>query len=229
MTPDGTSILLKFKSLKDVQKYITNVYLAHQNMQITFYQLKYIKIAMENIDIPLILNSVKRSRDSKRKQKWYATILGTAEHEMIKAKRQARHINVLGTHEHERVKAKRQARYSNILGTAEHETIKAKKQAHYANILGTAKHETIKEKMRARYTNIKARARKLYANTTTVCSNDFSGNITKFRLEIKKGPYFICAVCNRCLYRKSVLMFVENKYINFYNIHYNKVDSYDGC
>ena len=33
-------------------------------MQITFYQLRYIKIATENIDIPLILNSVKMSRDS---------------------------------------------------------------------------------------------------------------------------------------------------------------------
>ena len=68
-TPDGTSVLLKFRSLDDVQSYITNIYLVHQNMQITFYQLQYIKIETENIDIPLILMSVKRSRDRKRKQK----------------------------------------------------------------------------------------------------------------------------------------------------------------
>ena len=126
---------------------------------------------------------------------------------MIKAKRQARQTNVLGTHEHEMIKAKMQARYANILGTPEHEIVKAKKQAYYANILGTAKHETIKEKMRARYTNIKARKRKLYANTTTVWSNDFFGNITKFTFGIEKGPYFICVVYNQCLYRKSLLMF----------------------
>ena len=53
-------------------------------MQITFYQLQYIKIATENIDIPSILNSVKRSRDSKRKKTWYANILGTPEHDTIK-------------------------------------------------------------------------------------------------------------------------------------------------
>ena len=106
--------------------------------------------------------------------------------------------------------------------------LKQKKQAHYTNSLGTAKYETIKEKIQACYTNIKACKRKLYAKTITVFSNDFSGNITKFRLEIEKGPNFICVVCNRCLYRKSVL-FVENKYINFDNIHFNKVDSYDGC
>ena len=38
MTPDWISILLKFKSINDVQSYITKVYLAHQNMQITFYR-----------------------------------------------------------------------------------------------------------------------------------------------------------------------------------------------
>ena len=103
----------------------------------------------------------------------------------------------------------------------------------YANTLGTAKHETIKEQMRARYTNIlgtpkhdkvKARRRKLYANTMAVCSNDFFANIKKFMLEIDKGPYFIGVVCNRCINRKSVLMFVENKYINFDNFRYNKVE-----
>ena len=81
MTPHGTSIILKFKSLNDVQRYITNVYLAHQNMQTTFYQLQYIKIATETIDIPLILNSVKMGREGKREKTWYANILGTPEHD----------------------------------------------------------------------------------------------------------------------------------------------------
>ena len=116
------------------------------------------------------------------------------------------------------LKKKKQARYTNILGTAKHESIKEKMQARYTNILGTPEHE-----------KVKARKRKLYANTTAVCSNDFSGNVKKFMLEIEKGPYFICVVCNCCLYRKSVLMFVENKYINFDNFRYNKVDDYDGC
>ena len=55
-------------------------------------------------------------------------------------------------------------------------------------------------------------------------------NVTKFRMEIAKGPYFICIVCNRCLYRKSVLSFNETKYdVNVENFCYEKVDSYDGC
>ena len=55
-------------------------------------------------------------------------------------------------------------------------------------------------------------------------------NIKTFRMEIEKGPYFICVVCNRCLYRKSVLKFNETKHdVNFESFCYEKVDSYDGC
>ena len=55
-------------------------------------------------------------------------------------------------------------------------------------------------------------------------------NIKTFRMEIEKGPYFICVVCNRCLYRKLVLIFNETKYdVNVEIIFYEKVNSYDGC
>ena len=49
-------------------------------------------------------------------------------------------------------------------------------------------------------------------------------------MEIKKNPYFICVVCNRWLYRKSVLIFNETKYdLNVESFCYEKVNSYDGC
>ena len=54
-------------------------------------------------------------------------------------------------------------------------------------------------------------------------------NIKTFREEITKGPYFICVVCNRCLYRKSVLTFSETKYyVNVERFCYEKVNSCDG-
>ena len=57
---------------------------------------------------------------------------------------------------------------------------------------------------------------------------DFSNNIKKFRIEIANGPYFICVVCNRCLYRKSVHTFNETKYDINVESFYKQVDSYDG-
>ena len=38
--------------------------------------------------------------------------------------------------------------------------------------------------------------------------------ISQFCQKIKEGPYYVCTVCNRMLYRKSVLIFNKQKYVN---------------
>ena len=38
--------------------------------------------------------------------------------------------------------------------------------------------------------------------------------ISQFCQKIKQGPYYVCTVCHRMLYRKSVLIFNKQKYIN---------------
>ena len=49
-------------------------------------------------------------------------------------------------------------------------------------------------------------------------------------MDVAKAQYFIYFVCNRCLYRKSVLTFNETKYnINVERFCYKKVNSYDRC
>lgn len=37
--------------------------------------------------------------------------------------------------------------------------------------------------------------------------------IEQFKNKIREGPYYICCVCNRLLYRRSVVMFCANKYL----------------
>ena len=37
--------------------------------------------------------------------------------------------------------------------------------------------------------------------------------IEQFKKKIREGPYYICCVCNRLLYRRSVVMFCANKYL----------------
>ena len=36
--------------------------------------------------------------------------------------------------------------------------------------------------------------------------------INQFKKKIREGPYFICTVCNRILYKKSLITFVNKKY-----------------
>ena len=36
--------------------------------------------------------------------------------------------------------------------------------------------------------------------------------IKNFKTKVNNGPYYTCVVCNRCLYRRSVVLFVQEKY-----------------
>ena len=198
ITADGTSVLLKFKTLDDVENYIKEVYMLSQNFQVLTYQIQYINIEVKTTDISLIMNSVKKSKKRAQKREYRATVFGTAEHENIKAEQREK---------------KRECR-ATIFGTTEHENIKAQQREKYARIFGTPQHENIKKTMRDHYATI----------------SRSQNNIKKFREEITKGPYFTCVVCNRSLYRKSVLTFNETKYdVNVERFCYEKVNSYDGC
>ena len=69
------------------------------------------------------------------------------------------------------------------------------------------------------------------------CSKQNNSNNTslqkvkKFRKEIQEGPYYICVVCNRCLYTRSVILFKEQKYpaIEEDFFFYANVKCYNGC
>ena len=85
ITADGASVLLKFKTLDDVQNYIKEVYMLSQNFQVLTYQMQYINIEVKTTDISLIMNSVKKSKKRAQKREYRATIFGTAQYENIKA------------------------------------------------------------------------------------------------------------------------------------------------
>ena len=36
--------------------------------------------------------------------------------------------------------------------------------------------------------------------------------VTLFKKSIREGPYFICVICNRCLYKRSIIRFDFNSY-----------------
>ena len=49
------------------------------------------------------------------------------------------------------------------------------------------------------------RRRRLYGSS-------FDRKVSNFKLLIKNGPFFICGICNRCLYRTSAICFNIEKY-----------------
>ena len=43
-------------------------------------------------------------------------------------------------------------------------------------------------------------------------NKDIQSCIEQFQKKIREGPYYICSVCNRSLYKKSVMKVNTNKY-----------------
>jgi len=55
---------------------------------------------------------------------------------------------------------------------------------------------------------------KMARQTKTTSNYDIHHYISIFHKKIKEGPYYICSVCNRMLYRKSVVGLNKHKYDN---------------
>ena len=53
--------------------------------------------------------------------------------------------------------------------------------------------------------------------------------VTLFKKLIREGPYFICVICNRCLYKRSIFRFDFNSYSPLVRELVHLVSSYDGC
>ena len=58
-------------------------------------------------------------------------------------------------------------------------------------------------------------------------SSGKSDKISVFKRFIKSGPWFICIACNRSPYRKSVVVFSENKHKELINNMFHFIPSHD--
>ena len=107
----------------------------------------------------------------------------------------------------------------------------------YSDIIGTPEHNQRKEQMRYFSASKKQRERvNGKENGKEKCAKRSSKTsekvdiIENFKTEVQKGPYYVCVVCNRCLYRRSVVHFTEEKYpVVEEDFYYANVKSFDDC
>ena len=63
-----------------------------------------------------------------------------------------------------------------------------------------------------------------------MCSDNkmiYQKRISVFKVAVREGPYYICNVCNRCLYKKTVKSFEANKYGEEFTNLFTIVKSFD--
>ena len=61
-------------------------------------------------------------------------------------------------------------------------------------------------------TNFKRKTNKIQEKQQRVLFDTNINRINTFKLNVGKGPYYFCVICNRGLYRCSVRVFDESKY-----------------
>ena len=84
----------------------------------------------------------------------------------------------------------------------EEQNLLAKKTQAYQNMASCEK-----EKLFEKQTNLRSTAQ----HTKLLKCNVLDSCINSFQNKIKEGPYYICSVCNRILYRKTVIQLKKNK------------------
>ena len=60
-------------------------------------------------------------------------------------------------------------------------------------------------------------------------AKNVTDRIKAFKTLVQDGPRYICVCCNRCLYKRSIILFSEDKYMNLDHVLQNEIaQSFDG-
>ena len=219
---DSLKILVN-KSVLKKRKQISedNLFSARQGTELEKYvKAKKREVRKKRYENPELHEKMKKSNREAKKCR-FESIQGTELHEKNKKNdreaKKSKLESIKGTELHEKIKKNdREAKksvFNSIKGTELHEKNKridreAKKNK-LESIRGTELHEKIKEKQRN--------------------AKNVADRIKAFKTLIQDGPRYICVCCNRCLYKRSIILFSEDKYMNLDHVLQNEIaQSFDG-
>ena len=191
-------------------------------------------------------HEVKKAVKRQHSKAVFDVFKGTPIHDEKKAakRKQIKAVRDLikGTSIHEEKKAAKRQQSKEAFemkkGTAAHEVkkyaMRERSKKAFDMIKGTAIHEEIKASKRLRnkevidkkIKNTPANIKKKSTESKSKGSRPMAERLKSFQNNIIEGPCYVCVCCNRCLYRKSVISFRQNKY-NVDPMAYALVKSFD--
>ena len=84
-----------------------------------------------------------------------------------------------------------------------------------------------KSSITRQYLNNQRRQKRKICQQQMLHVRSVSAKITRFKKLIIDGPFYICIVCNHCLYKRSVIQFHEDQFEHFISDMYTSVVSFD--
>ena len=210
---DGTSVLMRFDTLNNLKSYIRETY--NNNL----FQILNVKVSMQGFDIlkstvlKSALNRQKQISKNKCKQKTETTDIDRGKE---KECRRIHYKKIKGTPKHNQILERMRDNYEKIKGTPKHIQKLKNMSDNFEKIKGTPKHERINERKRkASKLNFDAikgteEHEKLMERKRT--KNDKQIKVERFKTIVQEGPFYFCVCCNRCLYKRSVILFLKEKY-----------------
>ena len=236
--PNGKSILMSFISPQDMLQYFTTTYENITHIQIVYIKVHSLDEERKNSLLKAFslykrqIQSIAQSKQRKERSKTNYPKKSELRKEQFKTnyaenseqRKEQRKTNYAKNSEQEKAQRKtnyaknseqeKAQRKTNYAKNSEQE--KAQRKTNYAKNSEQEKDrsktnyvkncEKRKKQFRANYVK---NAKKTKDQSMPKCSQD---RINKFKLNIRQGPYFICVVCNRSLYNRSVKLFKIEKY-----------------
>ena len=201
ISESGTSVLLKFHSLIETENYLKSIYVPQE--QPRYIEIQFFEFAINDQRIRSIMTAIRQQRKREQNSKYRKSPNGKkSQNECAKKYRLV-----------EKGKAKMreasQKYHSSEIGKAK---MREASQKYHSSEIG-------KDKMREAKCRSKKKGNENF---------HFERKLNDFKNNIKNGPYYICVICNRSLYKRSVNLFKDSSYIGISKeLFSSRVESFD--
>ena len=191
----------------------------YENQKVPQCTIKCLNVCAKIMKIKKTLQSMNQMLKNLHKK--YENKKGTPEHDQMLKNLSEKYKNTKGTLKHNQMLEKLHKKYISKKDTPEHKDMLATVRENYALKKGGPEHENFLKEQRVKYFNKKGTAeheikllqkRKNHATSKVSDISDMEKRIKKFKESIMEGPYYICVVCNCCLYKRSVISFKIDKF-----------------
>ena len=212
LVSDGKSVLIRFARIYDIECYIKEIYL-HAQMTTCYFQIQFVKVHIsdanrENLRQNFFVRQERQDLEPSRKQK------------RNKQQRLRRALSK-GTDQYEQTKKthneKEKQRQAKSKGSLKAKLVQQKHNKQRRKRYASMKHTPQQHLRRERFNKIRKQHRAHLKDTVRAVSKTYKVKkpqckVKLFKEHVQQGPYYVCVVCNRSLYLRSVLRYDESRY-----------------